>query len=235
MTMSDEQPAKIKPTRVGRPRLGAEVGREAILSKAIHAFGRQGFDGVNLRDLARQAGVNIALANYHFGSKAALWEACLERMNLRATPCISTLQAISAAPLAYSQKMADFYAAFIRFNADLPDYGLFILQEMVQEGPRQEQVKASLIDPFHDATVPLLLEGMDLGLVHRQDASLLFFTHSITISHVLAGQGTMAFFLQPEDRREQTLKDILAMIIRSAVGVLPDEFELAIASANPDA
>jgi AcrR family transcriptional regulator len=230
MTARDEKPKRTKPPRIGRPRLGAEIGKEAILSEAIHAFGRRGFDGVNLRDLTKQAGVNIALANYHFGSKAALWEACLERMSLSAATCISTLEAIAAAPLDYPQKLTDFYAAFISFNADLPNYGLFILQEMIQDGLRQEQVKTSLIDPFHDTTIPLLLEGMELGLVHKQDASLLFFTHSITISHVLAGQGTMAFFLHPESRRNQTLQHILKTIIRSSVGVPSPEFERALAS-----
>ncbi|MDQ0454310.1 TetR/AcrR family transcriptional regulator [Rhizobium paknamense] len=218
-------------SRAGRPRLGAETGRETILCKALDGFARRGYEGVNIRDLARQAGVNIALANYHYGSKAALWEACLERLRERAAPSIEELTAIAASGLPYGDRLCRFYAAFIRFNAALPEYGLFILQEMVQAGERQAQVKVALVDPFHDVTLPLLQEGIALGLIPPQDASLLFFTHSIAISHVVAGQGLIASFLEAQDRREQTLAELLRTMIRSITGVLPQDFEQALANA----
>lgn len=228
----DGSKAKRKaPSRAGRPRIGTETGRETILCKALDSFARHGYEGVNIRDLARKAGVNIALANYHYGSKAALWEACLQHLNERAVPCIAELTAIAASGQPYGDRLCCFYAAFIRFNADLPDYGLFVLQEMVQSGERQAQVKMALVDPFHDVTLPLLQEGIQLGLIPPQDASLLFFTHSIAISHVTAGQGLVASFLEAQDRRDQTLRELLRTMIRSMTGVLPQGFEQSITAA----
>lgn len=43
--------------------------RERILSRAGALFARQGLDGLGIRQLAREAKVNIAAVNYHFGSK----------------------------------------------------------------------------------------------------------------------------------------------------------------------
>lgn len=233
-TPSEQTNPRPARARSGRPRLGKETGRETILANALQSFARRGYDGVNIRDLARQAGVNIALANYHFGSKAALWEACLQQLQLNAIACVSHMQSLASAALPYPQRLVGVYAAFIRFSADTPDYGLFILQEMLQPGDRQELVRDVLIEPFQNVTMPLLIEGKSLGLIRSDDIPLMFFIHSIAISHMLAGQGLVASFFTPENRREETLRELLKMMIRSAVGVLPEDFDQAIeAAVNP--
>ncbi|MGE0483140.1 MAG: TetR/AcrR family transcriptional regulator [Gammaproteobacteria bacterium] len=61
-----------------RPR-GAELTRERILDAAERLFARSGYDGVSLRQITREAGVELALANYHFGPKAELYRAVVRR------------------------------------------------------------------------------------------------------------------------------------------------------------
>lgn len=46
--------------------------REQILKAAVRLFARSGIDGASMRDLTRDAGVNLAAVNYHFGSKDKL-------------------------------------------------------------------------------------------------------------------------------------------------------------------
>ncbi len=46
--------------------------RERILAAAVVLFARQGFDRTGLRQLANEAGVNLAMINYFFGSKKKL-------------------------------------------------------------------------------------------------------------------------------------------------------------------
>ncbi len=50
----------------------------AILDAATDHFGRFGFRGASLRDIARDAGVSLTLLNHHFGSKADLLDAVVE-------------------------------------------------------------------------------------------------------------------------------------------------------------
>ncbi|MYF70825.1 MAG: TetR/AcrR family transcriptional regulator [Proteobacteria bacterium] len=52
--------------------------RRRILMAALKAFARHGFDGVSLRTIAVEAGVNHQLIAHHFGSKQDLWDAALE-------------------------------------------------------------------------------------------------------------------------------------------------------------
>jgi AcrR family transcriptional regulator len=53
--------------------------REAILNAAENLFAKHGYDGVTLRAIAKEAGVDVALANYHFGPKRDLFDAVLLR------------------------------------------------------------------------------------------------------------------------------------------------------------
>ena len=47
--------------------------RDALLSAAGLLFTERGYDGVSTREIAEQAGVNLALIQYHFRSKANLF------------------------------------------------------------------------------------------------------------------------------------------------------------------
>ena len=51
--------------------------REHILIAAEQLFGERGFDGTSVRDIAQNAGVNLAMISYYFGSKEKLLEALI--------------------------------------------------------------------------------------------------------------------------------------------------------------
>jgi AcrR family transcriptional regulator len=53
--------------------------RERILDAAEKLFAERGFHGVTVRQITGLAGVDTALANYHFGPKRALFDAVLMR------------------------------------------------------------------------------------------------------------------------------------------------------------
>ncbi len=52
---------------------------ERILDVAEELFALHGYDGVTLRQIATGAGVDVALASYHFGKKLDLFNAVFER------------------------------------------------------------------------------------------------------------------------------------------------------------
>jgi AcrR family transcriptional regulator len=58
---------------------GARTGKERILDTAERLFARHGFYGVSVRDITQSAGVDVALVNYHFGSKRELFAAVFQR------------------------------------------------------------------------------------------------------------------------------------------------------------
>lgn len=56
----------------------AETTRERLLSAAREAMWRRGYANVGLREIARAAGVDVALISRYFGGKQGLFEATLE-------------------------------------------------------------------------------------------------------------------------------------------------------------
>lgn len=65
---------KERPTRAN-----GDITREKILNSAERLFGRRGFGSVSLRDITTDAGVTLALASYHFGTKDNLFEQVVAR------------------------------------------------------------------------------------------------------------------------------------------------------------
>jgi AcrR family transcriptional regulator len=49
--------------------------KKRILDAAEKLFARQGFHATSMRMLTKEAGVNLAAVNYHFGSKVELIKA----------------------------------------------------------------------------------------------------------------------------------------------------------------
>ncbi|WP_298494893.1 TetR/AcrR family transcriptional regulator [uncultured Maritimibacter sp.] len=72
--MADKGPGPTVKTRANGNRT-----RLRILDAAEVLFGERGFAAVSLRDITDRAGVTLALASYHFGTKDALLEEVVER------------------------------------------------------------------------------------------------------------------------------------------------------------
>ena len=53
--------------------------RTAILNASEKLFAQRGYDGVTIRAIAKEAGVDVALPNYYFGPKQSLFEATFQR------------------------------------------------------------------------------------------------------------------------------------------------------------
>jgi len=60
----------------GRPRDAAKT-RQTLLAVARRRFAEDGYEATTVRDIADDAGVNVALINRYFSSKEGLFEACL--------------------------------------------------------------------------------------------------------------------------------------------------------------
>jgi AcrR family transcriptional regulator len=65
--------------RAPKKKPDAKRGKERILDAAEGLFARHGFYGVSVRDITEAAEVDVALVNYHFGSKRELFAAVFQR------------------------------------------------------------------------------------------------------------------------------------------------------------
>ena len=65
--------------------------RQQLLDVAEGLFAQKGYEAVSIRDLAKEAKVNIAMVSYYFGSKEKLFEALIESKIPRTRERLETL------------------------------------------------------------------------------------------------------------------------------------------------
>ena len=78
------------------PRLSADARREQILDVAIDVFGRSGYFGASMNDIADAAGVTKPVLYQHFDSKSDLYSALLDEVGARMLDAIAKATADSA-------------------------------------------------------------------------------------------------------------------------------------------
>lgn len=89
-----------EPPRRGR-RPGATDTRDVILAAARQKFLEHGYQAVTLRVIAGEAGVDVALISYYFGSKRGLFGAA---MALVANPADVLMRVLDGDPATFSQR-----------------------------------------------------------------------------------------------------------------------------------
>ena len=101
---------EVPPHRVANPRLSATARREQILDVALEVFGRAGYHGASMNDVADAAGVTKPVLYQHFDSKRDLYRALLDEVGSRLVSAI--VRATADAPDGRSQTERGFRAYF---------------------------------------------------------------------------------------------------------------------------
>jgi len=113
------EPATPRPHRVD-----GTATRALILQAARRRLCEAGYAQLNLRDIARDAGVNHALINYHFGGKQQLVLAVLDAANAELLERQKRMYAAPGSPSSKWQQACEFYeqdlqSGFVRLMMEL--------------------------------------------------------------------------------------------------------------------
>lgn len=84
--------------------------KAVILGIAEKLFAELGFDGASTRHIAQEAGVNMAMLNYYFGSKDGLYKAVLQK---RITEFRQTLSSINEQKISSWLKLEQTVEAYV--------------------------------------------------------------------------------------------------------------------------
>ncbi len=102
--------------------------RQAILDAALRVLGRDGFGALSARSIAAEAGTNLALLNYYFGSKDQLLLAIFDALDAQRLGRQRAMYSAEA-PLSAKWRQAVAY-----YRQDLADGYVRILQELTAHG-----------------------------------------------------------------------------------------------------
>ncbi|MBK7649466.1 MAG: TetR/AcrR family transcriptional regulator [Flammeovirgaceae bacterium] len=101
--------------------------KKRILLAAKELFEEKGFDRTTVREVAAKAGANVALINYHFGSKENLLTAIVEEMTSETRLKLTDIQNSSLGPPEKLRQVIELYVDRLHSNSS---YYQMIQREM---------------------------------------------------------------------------------------------------------
>lgn len=139
---------------------------EKIREAAKHVFIAKGFDGCTSREIAKAAGMNVALVNYYFCSKKQLFklvfDAAMEDF------MFSTVEVFTK-DLSLESKMRIFIEREYEFLTSHPDIPRFILSEL-SRGDKCEFDHAQILQKVEATGVfEELREAQEQGIIRKMD------------------------------------------------------------------
>lgn len=137
---------------------------EKIRQAATKVFLEKGFDGTTTRDIAAEAGINLALLNYYFRSKQKLFDSVFEEMIQLFFEGIGT---VLSQPIPLKEKITALIDYDMRMLRQTPDLVFFVLNEMHRNPNRFVPSIARSITQFQEQ----LEEAHQAGLIRPVNAS----------------------------------------------------------------
>jgi AcrR family transcriptional regulator len=109
---------------------------EKIKEAAAKVFTQKGFAATRTRDIAEEAGINLALLNYYFRSKEKLFDlVMMESLQKFLLGVREILNDVNSSLTEKISQLASHYIDLLKVNTDLP---LFILSEIRANPARLE-------------------------------------------------------------------------------------------------
>jgi AcrR family transcriptional regulator len=155
-------------------------------------FARRGFTGATADRIARRAGVNKAMINYHFGGKRGLYTAILRETFAE---LVGRLQGLSESAVPPPEKMRAFIGIVAEMMAHAPDLPSMLVRELVSGGEHVEQEAVGFIQAVFRTVKGIVDEGVRERAFRPVDPLL---THLTLI-------GSLVFFLATEEFRARAL------------------------------
>ena len=185
---------------LGRRQLATEATKERILAAAERLFSEQGLDGVSVREIAAAAKLDVAMINYHFGSKLGLYRAVFHRRIDQLTEQrLGGLDEVLARFQGRAPELRDVVQALIapnillRSNAELGGvpFARLIVREMTDPNERER----GIISEMFDQTAYRYIEAIAVIFPGAPRAEIHWAYHFAigTLVHAMASTGRLEY------------------------------------------
>lgn len=140
-----------------------------ILHVAEKLFAEKGFDGTSIRNIAKEAGINIAMVSYYFGSKEKMLEALILSRTSDLKIQLESLLNEALEPLEKLNKLIELYMARIQKNRCIYQ----IVQAELSNNKRSVDLKAfnEVRKSNIESLGKIIHEGQEKG-IFRKDVNV---------------------------------------------------------------
>jgi len=180
------------PIQTPTPSRDPERTREALMTSGTELFAEYGYEGATIELIARRAGVNKALINYHFRGKKGLYTAILaSTLDSVATRLAETSSRGESA----ETRLAEFIQTFAEMNLIRPAISVVLLREAITGGRHlDDAIIPSFLAIFRHVN-NIVAQGVREGTFRPVDPLL---THLTVI-------GSLVFFFATSPMRQRVI------------------------------
>lgn len=160
----------------------------AIIETAEKLFSVNGFDGTSVRDIAADAGVNVAMISYYFGSKEKLMEAVFENKTNKVRFKVETLLQNNALnPLQKIYILLDDYVD--RFIAQNNFHKIVMREQIIEKKSLVSDMINELKIKNHESVKLLIHDGQKKGAFKKNiDVTMMLITLTGTVNQMMTSQ-----------------------------------------------
>ena len=183
----------VRRTRRGRPSLAElasrqETTHERLLTSAIDAFAKYGFDAVTTGLIAEKAGMAQSMVHYHFKSKEQIWKAAIEQL-MRELSERFPLAKDELKDLDPASRLKVLVRRFVKMSARDISLSRIMIHEGTTPSPRLNWIAEKFLKPGFEPLDETVREGVDVGLL--KDLPV------YTVTHTIISAAAMTYCLAP--------------------------------------
>lgn len=143
--------------------VAAQDRRSQILVEAERLFAERGVEAVSMRDIAKSAGVSVALLTYHFATKENLYHAVFDRHREVLEQRLARLHEVDLdAPEALEQIVAAFVEPQMQLRESA--HGLDFARLVAREAADPSSEARGIIEEFYDPMAREFITAMQSAL-----------------------------------------------------------------------
>ncbi|MEO8820581.1 MAG: TetR family transcriptional regulator [Ginsengibacter sp.] len=158
--------------------------RETIIESSIKLFSNKGFEGTSVREIAAEAGVNVAMINYYFGSKEKLFEKVVEYRTSFLRGVFSEL--VNNKKISQIEKVDFMIEQLIERKFSDEKFSRLLHREMSLElRPQMRSAISSILLRNIDSVKTIIRDGIKDGVFQSVDIELTATTVLGTIHYLL--------------------------------------------------
>ena len=144
----------------GRPSDTLMDTSAAIAQAALQRFAARGFEATSLREIAGDAGVDVALISYRFGGKLGLWKDIVSAAGVDLREALE--QALGDSDPGNARQQLDHSArAFLAYLLARPEIPRLLLRDITIDSDRSQWLLETLSLPLHRHFIDLAQAAAD--------------------------------------------------------------------------
>lgn len=142
---------------------------DTLIAAGRELFPALGYDGTSIRAITQRAGANLGAVTYHFGSKAALYDAVIASLGV---PFQRRVAEVAATPGSALMRIESIVVAVFEHLAANPALPRMMIQLLASARPLPDSAR-QVLEGNHRVVSELITEGQRDGTVRQGEVGLL--------------------------------------------------------------